>query len=122
MQLPLFDRVYGPTIKLHVRLALMTLPLTIATAVSYAMYFVLRYVLIHVGIDPMLALDTQPGGGLAIVAVCIVMTGGFLFGALLGFFANPLVCRYVLRWDNAKIRRVFFEQQIPDEWRKVPQA
>jgi len=118
MRLPYLDKVHPSTVKVKIRLALIALPLVIGSAACYPAYLLLLQIFPLIGVNPDLPLDAQNQGGIAVIVLVVVLLAGFLLGSFVGFFANTAVCRYLLKWDQSKIDTVFYDQEIPDSWRK----
>ena len=122
MRLPYLDKVHPSALKVKTRVALIALPILIGTAACYPAYLFVLQIFPLIGVNPDLPLDTQNLGAVAVVVLLVVVLAGFFLGSLVGFFANTAVCRYLLKWDKSKVDAVFYDQEIPENWRKNQQS
>ncbi|MEL7453494.1 MAG: hypothetical protein AAGJ50_09010 [Pseudomonadota bacterium] len=117
MRLPYLDKVHASEAKARIRFGLIALPTLFGTAACYAAYILLSQIFPLIGVSPDLPLDQNNRRGIAITVLVVLLLAGFIVGSFAGFFMNTVVCRYLLRWDKEKIEAVFYEQEIPDNWR-----
>ena len=70
------------------------------------------------GIAADIPVKSQPNGGIWLIIFLAVFVVLFVVGGTIGWFANALICRYLLGWPSEKIRTLFVSCGVPSSWLK----
>jgi hypothetical protein len=80
--------------------------------------FLLARIAASLGIAMEAPARTQPHFGLFFIILLVTLSGFFVVGGTIGWFANALICRYLLGWPSEKIRTLFVSCGVPSSWLK----
>lgn len=119
MTLLALNTVLPQSMRARYQLALGILPIGLMFGSFVPLWLFAPWLEAALGIPPNSPIKLHPNGAIWITVFLLAFVALMVFGNALGWVANVLVSRYVLRWSPEKVRAVYVGSDVPTHWLKA---
>lgn len=118
MPLLALNTVLPSSMRARYQLALGVLPIGLMFASFVPLWFFAPWLEAALGMPPNGPIREHPNGAIWFGIFLVTMVALMVVGYAVGWVANALISRLLLRWPPEKVRAVYLQSEIPAHWLK----